>query len=372
VRPSSIRRRAAAATISAALALGAGVALGAPASAAPRSVTVESPPSAATALSESGSSLLYPLWNLWAAAYSKAWPSVTVQTASTGSGQGITDALQGTASIGASDAYLPPGDFSSNKHVENIPLAISSQFVAYNLPELRGNLNLSGSVLSQIYQGKITKWNARAIASLNRGVHLPNTTIVTVHRSEGSGDTFLFSQFLSKTDSKGWGTKIGYNTTVAWPAIPGALGEMGNSGMLSGCMQTVGCIAYVGISYLSKATADGLHEAKLENASGKFVLPVASTILAEANAFTRLTPASGVVSMIDGSAKAGYPIVNYEYAIVVNNQPSAATAQAIRSVLEWAIDPTDGNSSLYLSQVGFQPLPSSVLGQSLTQIKKIQ
>jgi phosphate transport system substrate-binding protein len=330
---------------------------------------VETPPSAS--LAETGSTLLYPLWNLWAGAYNTSYSQVSIQTAGTGSGTGITDATNGTADIGASDAYLSPSVSSANPTLKNIPLAISSQIVAYNVSGVQGHLKLSGKLLSSIYQGTITKWNDSAIAAANPGVNLPATPIVTLHRSDSSGDTFLFTTYLSKADPSGWGSKISYNTTVPWPNAPGALGESGNSGMVTGCKATPGCIAYVGVSYLTQALQAGLGYAQLQNAKGNYELPTAANITAEAASFTKQTPASGTISLIYGPAKSGYPIVNYEYAIVNGKQPSSSKAKAIRSVLEWAVNPKDGNSPTYLLQVNFQQLPAAIKAKSLKQITSI-
>ncbi len=331
---------------------------------------VESPPTAS--LSETGSTLLYPLWNLWVAGYTQKYPAVSIQTAGTGSGTGISDATNGTADIGSSDAYLSPSELTATPDLLNIPLAISAQMVAYNIPGITAHLKLSGKVLSEIYQGQITTWNNSAIASLNSGVKLPSTPIVTLHRSDSSGDTFLFTQYLSKADPSGWGAKIGYNTTVPWPNAPGALAEDGNSGMVSGCKATPGCIAYVGISYLTQTLQAGLGYAQLGNAKGDYVLPTSGSIAAEAASFEKRTPANGTISLIYGPAATGYPIVNYEYAIVISNQSSSTTAKAIRSVLEWAVNKNYGNNASYLAQVNFQPLPSKVAAQSIAQILKIK
>jgi phosphate transport system substrate-binding protein len=330
---------------------------------------VETPPGGT--VTETGSTLLYPLFNLWAGGYGEKYPSVTIQTAGTGSGTGISEAENGTIDIGASDAYLSSSVASANPNLRNIPLAISSQIVAYNIPGVLSHLKLSGKVLSQIYQGQITKWNDSAIASANAGVTLPATPIVTLHRSDSSGDTFLFSTYLSKADPSGWGTKIGFNTTVPWPAAPGALGETGNSGMVSGCKATPGCIAYVGISYLTQSLQAGLGYASLQNAKGQYEVPTQASITAEAAAFTNKTPANGTISMIYGSASGGYPIINYEYAIVSTHQSSSSTAKNVRSVLEWAINPKYGANTSYLSQVNFQPLPSKVEAQSVKQVLSI-
>ncbi|MBO0713685.1 MAG: phosphate ABC transporter substrate-binding protein PstS [Acidimicrobiales bacterium] len=330
---------------------------------------VESPPSGS--VTETGSTLLYPLWNIWVPAFQEKYPHVSITTAGTGSGTGIAQASAGTVDIGSSDAYLSPSQSQADPTLQNIPVAISAQVVAYNIPGLTAHLKLSGKVLSEIYQGKITTWNDPAIASANPGVTLPNMPIVTLHRSDGSGDTFIFTQYLSKSDAAGWGEKISFNTTVPWPSAPGALGEQGNGGMVSGCKATPGCVAYVGISYLSQLLGDGLNYAQLQNGKGHYVMPTAASIEAEASHFTKKTPANGTISMIYGPVAAGYPIINYEYAIVNTHQTSATTAKDIRSLLEWAVNTKYGNSPQYLNQVNFQPLPPRQIGASLKQIEKI-
>ena len=319
-------------------------------------------------VTETGSTLLYPLFNLWASGYNAKYSNTSIQTAGTGSGTGISDATNGTIDIGASDAYLSPSEVSASPHLKNIPLAISAQLVAYNVPGVTAHLKLSGKLLSQIYSGTVTNWNASAIASANPGVTLPNLPIVTLHRSDSSGDTFLFTTYLSKADPSGWGAKIGFNTTVPWPNAPGALGESGNSGMVSGCKATAGCVAYVGISYQTQVLQAGLGYAALGNAKGQYVLPTQTSIAAEAAGFVKKTPANGTISLIYGPVTGGYPIINYEYAIVSNDQTSSSDAKNIRSVLEWAINPTQGSSTTYLSQVDFLPLPTKVAAQSVKQI----
>jgi phosphate transport system substrate-binding protein len=321
-------------------------------------------------LSTSGSTLLYPLLRGWAGEYHFLHPQVTVTSAATGSGAGIARASAGTVDIGASDAYLSSGDLVKNPSLLNIPLAISAQQVDYNLPSLGAgvHLNLSGAVLAQMYQGLVTHWDAPAIAALNPGVPLPHTRVVPLHRSDSSGDTFLFTSYLS-THDPGWNTSIGYGTTVAWPAVPGALSRTGNSGMVAGCRATPGCVAYIGISYLSAALAGGLGEAQLANASGQYLLPTPASINAAVASFVSSTPANETISMVNGPASGGYPIVNYEYAIVSTRQPSAARARDIRAFLYWAV--SQGNAASYLDQVRFEPLPGPVVSLSDTQIASI-
>ncbi len=331
--------------------------------------SLENWPTSAVALQETGSTLLYPLFNLWTAQIQKEWPSVSITTAATGSGTGISSAAAGTVNIGASDAYLSPAQAQQNPGLENIPLAISAQEVNYNVPGITGHLKLDGPTIAAIYQGKITKWNDAKIAALNTGVTLPDIPIVTVHRSDSSGDTFLFSSFLTASDPTDWTIPPG--TTVAWPALPGAVAAQGNGGMVQACQKSAGCIAYIGVSYQSQASAAGLGYASLKNKSGNFELPTQATAGAAAASFADSTPATGTVSMIFGPASDGYPIINYEYAIVPTKQPNAAAAQATKAVLAWAIDPNGGNAPTYLDQVNFVSLPSQVVALSTKLIAKV-
>ncbi len=334
-----------------------------------KKLTVEKPGSATIA--EAGSSLLYPLWNLWAPGYNKADPQVTLQTAAGGSGKGISGATNGTLQIGSSDAYLSNAQKQKSPTLLNIPLAISAQEIYYNLPGVVTHLKLNGKILAEMYTGKITHWNTSAIASLNPGTTLPSTPVVTLHRIDGSGDTFLFTTYLSDS-TKTWAHEVGYNTSVTWPSTPAELAETGNSGMVAACAKTKGCVAYIGISYQSQALGDGLTYSQLENGKGQYVMPTATTIQAEAAGFTKKTPATGAISMIDGKVKTGWPIINYEYAIVNKKQSSASEAKAVRSVMEWAINSKDGNSASYLTQVGFRPLPAKVVQQSYKQIQSVK
>jgi phosphate transport system substrate-binding protein len=344
-----------------------------PAASAPArpSSLVTTPGTAPVSLSETGSTLLLPLLKAWASAYHQQFSQVTITTAGTGSGAGIKAASKGTADIGASDAFLSSGNLVTHPDLLNIPLAISAQQVNYNVPGLRSgvHIRLNGTVLAGMYQGRIRTWNSPAITALNPGVNLPATKVVPLHRAESSGDTFLFSSYLA-TNDPAWNSAIGYGTTVTWPAVPGALAEKGNTGMVAGCKATPGCVAYIGISYLSQALAAGLGEAELANAAGQYELPLPATLSAAAASFVSLLPPNETISMINGPAPGGYPIVNYEYAIVAARQPSAAKARDLQAFLHWAI--TAGNSALFLGQVRFQPLPDAVVSLANAQIARIR
>jgi phosphate transport system substrate-binding protein len=338
------------------------------------------------ALTEAGSTLLLPLLQKWATAYHSLYPRVRIATAGGGSGQGIDDASAGTVSLGASDAYLSSGQMVENPRLLNIPLAVSAQQIYYNLPSLAPgtHLKLDAQVLAEMYEGQITSWNAPAIAHLNPGVRLPGLAVVPLHRSDptGSGDTFLFTSYLSAKDAF-WSSHYGYGTLVRWPAISGPggrhqLGLEGNPAVVAGCHATPGCVAYVGLSYARLAAGDRLGEAALQNRSGNYELPSDASIPAAVTPFISSTPPNETISMIDGPDASGYPIVNYEYAIVSTRQHSPAAARDLRAFLHWII--TSGQSRSYLdgfagplppSIPGFQPLPSSVAALSDAQIAKI-
>jgi phosphate transport system substrate-binding protein len=321
-------------------------------------------------LSETGSTLLWPVLRLWAAAYHQQHTNISITTAGTGSGKGIAEASAGAVDIGASDAYLSSGDLVTNPAMVNIPLAVSAQQVNYNLPGLRPgtHLQLNGKVLAEMYQGAITTWSDPRIAAINPGVALPHTRVVPLHRADSSGDTFLFTSYLSTQDAA-WDRVTGYGTTVAWPPVPGARAETHNTGMVAGCEATPGCVAYIGIAYLTSAANGGLGYASLRNAVGDYEAPTPKTIGTAVTSFVSTTPVNETISMVDGPALTGYPIVNYEYAIVSTRQHSAAKARDIKAFLHWVI--TAGNAPQYLDQFRFQPLPASIVALSDAQIAKI-
>jgi phosphate transport system substrate-binding protein len=328
---------------------------------------------AATRLLETGSSLLYPLMNLWVAAYQETHHDVQITTESTGSGTGISQAIGGVAQIGASDAYMSDAQMHQTRML-NIPLAISAQQINYNLPGLNNtHLNLSGPVLADIYSGRITSWDDPRIKRLNPHVarRLPHQGIIPIHRSDGSGDTFIFSQYLSKS-TPSWNSGPGYGTTISWPSVSSAVGANGNPGMVQTCKATPYSIAYIGVSFLNQTNDAGLGYAALENRDGKFVLPTATTISADARELENSTPADERISLIFAPGAESYPIINYEYAIVNPHQPDAATRDALKDFLTWAITKDGGQQARFLDAVHFLPLPALVVRESMAQINKIR
>ncbi|HTW75041.1 MAG TPA: phosphate ABC transporter substrate-binding protein PstS [Steroidobacteraceae bacterium] len=322
-------------------------------------------------LLETGSSLLYPLFNLWVPAYSSSHPDVQITTQSTGSGTGISEAISGIAQVGASDAYMSNPQMHANRSMLNIPLAISSQMVNYNVPGLNdAHLKLSGPVLAAIYSGTVQYWDDAQLRSLNPGVNLPHQSIVPIHRTDGSGDTFIFTQYLAFS-TPSWNQSIAYGTTVAWPAVSGGLGAEGNPGMVNASKTTPYSIAYIGISFKKATDAAGLGEAALQNRAGEFVLPTAATVQAAVRATAARTPADERISLIFAPGAQSYPIINYEYAIVNSRQPSRAQGTAVRQLLDWCINPRDGNAAHFMDAVGFVALPEAIAQLSRKQIAMI-
>ncbi|MDE2517748.1 MAG: phosphate ABC transporter substrate-binding protein PstS, partial [Rhodospirillales bacterium] len=259
-----------------------------------------------------------------------------------------------------------------NPGMLNIPLAISSQMINYNLPGLNDkSLKFSGPVLAGIYGGKITKWNDPAIAKLNPGVALPNHEIITVHRTDGSGDTFIFSQYLAFS-TPAWQDSVGYGTTISWPAAPGAIGAEGNPGMVNAIKNNPYSIAYIGVSFKQAITEGKLGEALLENRAGKFVALNVDAVKAAAAAMTAKTPKDERVSLVFAPGNDSYPIINYEYAIVNSKQPNAAVAAELRKFFTWAISGTGGNAPHFMAAVSFVPLPASAAALSAAQIAEIK
>ncbi len=323
-------------------------------------------------LLETGSSLLYPLFNLWVPVYAKTHPGVQITTQSTGSGTGISQSISGIAQIGASDAYMSPFLVRQHPTMLNIPLAISSQMVNYNVPGLnRIHLKLSGPVLAAMYSGRVRYWNNPLIERMNPGVRLPHKQIVLVHRTDGSGDTFIFTQYLSFS-TPSWNKTVSYGTTVSWPAVEGGIGAEGNPGMVNACKGTPYSVAYIGISYKKAIEAAGLGTAMIQNRAGNFVLPSPSTVQAAVDATAPHTPRNERISLIFAPGKSSYPIINYEYAIVNARQPNAQTAAALREFFNWALSPTGGNSEQFMKRVGFVALPAPIVALSKAQVAKIR
>jgi phosphate transport system substrate-binding protein len=352
--------------------------------------------SAALTVTETGSTLIFPLFKSWAEAYTKINLDTQVIARATDSGTGMAQAIAKQVQIGTSDAYMSDTQAMANRNIINIPLVISAQTVDANLPELRGNtLKLSGPVLAGIYSGTIREWDAPPVAAINGGVRLPHKSIIPVHRAEGSGDTFIFTQYLTFSTPE-WekkirnvagatvpvganipiavsgGTTYGYGTYMHWPPVPGSLTAASNQEMVDVLGRTPYSVGYLGASFKAAADQAGLETAMLQNQDGKFVLPTATAISAAAAALTPRTPADERLTLVFAPGPDSYPLISYEYAIVSTQQPNQQVAAAISSFLLWCISPQGGSTASFLEPLHFIALPTAIRALSEIQIAKIQ
>jgi phosphate transport system substrate-binding protein len=330
------------------------------------SPSIPAAPSSGT-LTETGSSVMFPLVSEWQKGYTAQYPGIKISTASTNSGTGVSSAGGGLVNLGTSDSSLSASQTSEYPTLENIPMGVDAIDIAYNVKGLTAPLNLNGTVLAQIYDGKITNWNDSAIAALNPGVTLPNERIVTVHRADSSGSTVLFAQYLNAQDPTDWPSTL-ISSTPTWPKVAGSLAETGSGAMVTGAQSAAGSIAYIGISYGSKITAAKLSVAALENGASKYVTPDNASLTAAVDSFPA-APADGTENLINTTAAAGYAISGYEYTDVNTTQSSATQAGLIQNFLYWAL--TTGSSSSYLGKVGFVPLPKATFDVAVNLITKI-
>ena len=327
-------------------------------------------PTSAVTLNESGATLLLPYLQQQVPQVKQTYSNITLAPSGGGSGKGISDSIAGTVQMGGSDAYLSDAQAKQNPDLLNIPIVVSSQAINYNLPGVN-DLKLTGNVLAQIYSGKINKWNDSQLTKLNPGANLPNQAIVPIRRVDASGDTFIFTSFLSATNND-WNNGPSMGTTVTWPAVQGELTASGNPGMVQQAKATPGSIAYVGVSAEKTALDQGLGEAQLQNKAGQYVKPTQQTAEAAANTKGTNLPADLRASLIYQDGAQSYPIVNYEYLLVKSKQADSNTALALRSYLAWAIDPSQGMTPQNLAAVNFVALPGPVQQKVKGQIAKIQ
>jgi phosphate transport system substrate-binding protein len=309
-------------------------------------LTLALPALASAALNGAGSTLVAPLMTNWIAGF-EAGGGTSVKYSPVGSGEGIKQISNGTVDFGASDAPMTAEQEAGCSNCLTIPWALSATGVGFNVPGV-SKLNLSGPVLAEIYLGKIKKWNDPKIAKLNPKAKLPRTKITPVFRSDGSGDTYAFTSFLSKV-SPTWRSQNGFGTSVGFGA---GVGAKGNTGITSLVHNTPGAIGYISAAYL---IAGGLKVAAIENRAGKFEFPNLSNIEEAAKSVKRAQPNAGI-SIVNPPKRArrAYPISTFTYAIVPKGAPQAT---ALKEFISYAL--TKGQA--YGAALDFAPLPSVVL-----------
>jgi phosphate transport system substrate-binding protein len=286
-----------------------------------------------TTVTGAGSTFVAPLVAAWTPAVGHAF-GITLQYSAVGSGAGIAAITSNQVDFGASDAPLTPAQQSACPDCIQIPWALSAVAVAYNVPGAPVHVNLDGNTISKIFLGQITNWNDPAIAALNKGASLPNLKITPVFRSDGSGTSYAFTDYLSAVNGQ-WKTKIGTSTQPAFPAGQGAKGSSGVAGLIS---RTSGAIGYVDIAYAIK---NHIHFAAVRNAAGKFLFPSLRRIEAAAAAFTKVPPNNEMhIVNPPKSAALAYPVSTYTYVIVHKKSSHAAE---LRKMIFWALTQGQGN-----------------------------
>jgi phosphate transport system substrate-binding protein len=315
----------------------------------------------ATTITGAGSTLVAPLENEWATDFMDANPGTTVTYNGVGSGGGIADVSQNLVDFGATDAPLFSAKGQTCSPCVLVPWALSATGIGYNIPNVGAGLKLSGKVLAEIYMGQITNWNNSQIANLNKGVHLPSLTITPVYRSDTSGDSYAFQNFLSDVDGA-WASKYSYG--IQFPLTTGVgEGESGNSGVASAISSTSGAIGYVSASYL---IAERIDVAKVENAKGHFEYPNLSNIEQAADQ-VKSVPAGNALHIVDPPKKykTAYPISTFTYALVHSSGNSDAAG--LKSWLDYCL--TTGRRDGV--GIDFAPIPSVVQRAALNTVSGI-
>ena len=314
-------------------------------------------PADSKVLTGAGSTLVYPLISQWEPDYA-ARNGVTITYGAIGSGGGIDQITARAVDFGASDAPLSADQATACKGCLQIPWALAATVVTYNVKGVPDKLHLTGPVVADMFLGHITSWNDPKITALNPGVSLPDTRVTPIYRSDGSGDSDVFSSYLSAV-SPDFKSTIGASTQ---PPFSTGTGAAKNSGVAASVQSTDGAIGYVAISYIA---ADGLNEALLQNAAGKYPAPSTDSIKAAADAVTQAR-ADGSIPLVNPPASAAdaYPMSTYTYAIVPKSSPKAATLKAF---LTYAI----GDGQAFGPDLGFPALPSAVVSSDRAEIASI-
>jgi phosphate transport system substrate-binding protein len=316
---------------------------------------------ASTSLNGAGATFPYPVYSKWFYEYNKK-TGVQVNYQSIGSGGGVQQFTAKTVDFGASDAFLTDNETAKVKgQVFHLPTVIGSEPIVYNVPGVESGLKLTGPVLADIYLGKITKWNDAAIADINPGVTLPDLAINVAHRSDGSGTTNIFTNYLTKV-STAWAATAGWGKSIKWPVGVGGKGNEGVAGLVK---QIPGTIGYVELAY---AMQNKMAMAKLKNKSGKYVDPtVESTTAAAAGALKRM-PADFKVMITNAPGEEAYPICGFTWLLVSPKYDDHEKGKALVDLLHWVY--SDGEEMA--KDLYYAPLPKAVVEKVEATIDQIK
>jgi phosphate transport system substrate-binding protein len=317
---------------------------------------------AAAQLTGAGATFPYPIYNKWFADYATK-TKIQINYQSIGSGGGVRQISEQTVDFGATDGPMSDEELAKAKGgaIMHFPTVLGADVVIYNVPGITKTLRLSGTAIADIFLGKITKWNDTRIATLNPGQKLPDSDILVVHRSDGSGTTYVFTDYLSAV-SEDWAKNVGKAKEVKWPV---GLGAKGNEGVAGQVKQTPGSIGYTELAY---ARQNALAFAAVENAAGQFVEASIASITAAA-AGAKLPPTTDYrVSIVNAAGKDVYPISSFTWLLVYRNQADAAKGKQLKDFMKWAY--SEGEKSA--SALDYAPLPGDMTKRLIARLDSIK
>jgi len=315
-------------------------------------------------LTGAGATFPYPLYSRWFSEYAQE-TGIKINYQSIGSGGGIRQLSEGTVDFGASDSPMSDAEMAKAKGgpIIHIPTVLGAVVITYNVPGLSAPLNLTGKAIADVFSGKITKWNDARLASLNAGVKLPATDILVVHRSDGSGTTYIFTDYLSKA-VPAWNSTVGKGKEVKWPV---GLGAKGNEAVAGQVKQTPGAIGYVELAY---AKQNNLPTAAIENKSGKAIVPSVSAVTAAAAGAAQTLPANTDyrISVVDAPGAESYPISSFTWILVYQNQSDAVKGKKVVDFLNWALTKGEADAAA----LDYAPLPSEMASKVKEKIAAVR
>ena len=314
-----------------------------------------------TTLNGAGATFPYPMYSKWFSEYNKLHSDIQFNYQSIGSGGGIRQVLAATVDFGATDGPMTDEQLAQAKSkILHIPTVLGADVPAYNIPGVTEELKFTPELLANIFLGKITSWNDAAIAKANPGVNLPNRPVIVIHRSDGSGTTYIWTDYLSKVSSD-WKNQVGKGTSVKWPV---GLGGKGNEGVAGMIRQMQGSIGYVELIY---AVQNHIAYGSVKNAGGQFVKASLDSVTAAA-ASVKNMPADFRVSITNAPGKDAYPISSFTWLLIPTPSKDAAKGKIIADFLNWMVE--DGQKMT--ADLSYAPLPESVVAKVKETIKQVK
>ena len=309
-----------------------------------------------------GATFPYPIYSKWFAEYNRLHPNIQINYQSIGSGGGIRQLTAGTVFFGATDGPMTNDQiFAAGSRVLHLPTVLGGVVPIYEVPGVSGDLKFSGRVLADIFLGRITRWNDAAIAALNPGINLPNTEITVVHRSDGSGTSYIWCDYLAKV-SPDYRKTVGVATSVNWPVGVGAKGNEGVAGLVK---QTPGAIGYVELIY---ALQNKMAYGSVQNAAGEFVRASTQTISNAAAQAAKNMPKDFRVSITNAPGSNVYPVSSFTWLLFYESPKDRQRAAVMKDLVKWAL--ADGQR--FAADLGYAPLPAEVIALEMDTLNRMK